>query len=98
MKNLSTEQIREVFRAYTTGFGHTVGKPLETACFTLYTGRDHDLYPYIEVRQMVEELALVISQGQPLSACQKSVFQQLKSNGVLEAFKTLSQMGEEAGK
>lgn len=82
---LSIQDKVGIFRSYCVGFGHTEGKPLNKACFTVGSGRDFDLHTYDEVAAMVKEISLASQVGE-LSVCQKSVLHQLKSYGVLAAF------------
>ncbi|UZT28644.1 hypothetical protein pD_gene0037 [Vibrio phage 033B] len=89
MQRLSIEDQVGVFRSYCVGFGHTPGTPITKACFTMGSGRDYDLYTYLEVKQMVEEIALASQTGE-LSVCQKAVLHQLKSYGVLAAFQAIA--------
>lgn len=88
MKRLTVEDKVGIFRSYCCGFGHTPGKPIESACFTMGSGRDYDLYSYPEVEAMIEEIALASQLGE-LSVCQKAVLHQLKSCGALAAFQAM---------
>lgn len=86
---LSDNDKREICRCYCVGFGHTPGKPISTASFTIGTGRDYNLYTYNEVVKMIEEISLAQQIGE-LSVCQKSVLHQLKSYGVIQAFHAIA--------
>ncbi|ATB52683.1 hypothetical protein PVS_47 [Vibrio phage vB_VspS_VS-ABTNL-3] len=91
---IKLEEKIDIFRAYCVGFGHTPGCPIEKASFTMGSGRMYDIISYTEVLQMLEEITLAATVGD-LSPCQKSVLNQLKEFGILQAFQAIAELEEE---
>lgn len=90
-KELTARQKVEFLRAFMK-IGHTEGKPFESACVTMY-GRQYDLYPMSEVKEMLDEIMLSTQLGGlgSLSSTQRFVMHMLKDSGVIAGFYALSE-------